>query len=354
MTWYLQACVQPNQASQQAAIERQLQLTKPTGSLADLEQVAITLAALQNTAQPQLNLPWICIYAADHGVMAENISAYPQVVTRQMLQNFMTGGACISVIAREYAAHLDVIDCGTVGEAYHIDGVQQARVCAGTANFAEQAAMSMTECLQAMNIGKENAERAHAEQASIYIAGEMGIGNTCAASALACLALDMDASTLTGVGTGLDQQQLQHKVQVIERALALHQPRLLDQGISVLCAVGGLEIAAMVGAYIRCAQLGLPILVDGFISTAAALLATKINPEVRPWMLFGHQSAERGHAILLEQLDAHPLLKLNMRLGEGSGAGVALGVIRLACRLHNEMATFAEAAVIGEKRQGHA
>lgn len=352
MQWYFQACAQPNQASQQAAIERQLQLTKPTGSLADLEQVAITLAALQNTAQPQLNLPWICIYAADHGVMAENISAYPQVVTRQMLQNFMTGGACISVIAREYSARLEVIDCGTVGEAYHVDGVQQARVSSGTANFAEQAAMSMDECLQAMQIGKENAERAYAEQASIYIAGEMGIGNTCAASALACLVLDMDASTLTGVGTGLDQQQLQHKVNVIERALALHRPNLTDRGVAVLCAVGGLEIAAMVGAYIRCAQLGLPILVDGFISTAAALVATKINPAVRAWMLFGHQSAERGHAILLEQLQANPLLKLNMRLGEGSGAGAALGLIRLACRLHNEMATFAEAAVIGEKLKG--
>lgn len=352
MQWYLEACSQPNAASQHMAIERQLQLTKPTGSLADLEQVAITLAALQNTAQPQLKLPWICIYAADHGVMAEHISAYPQAVTRQMLQNFMTGGACISVIAREYAARLDVIDCGTVGEAYHIDGVQQAQVCAGTANFAEYAAMSMDECLQAMNIGKENVERAYAEQASIYIAGEMGIGNTCAASAVACLVLDMDANTLTGVGTGLDQQQLQHKVNVIERAVALHRPQLSDRGVGVLCAVGGLEIAAMVGAYIRCAQLGLPILVDGFISTAAALLATKINPEVRAWMLFGHQSAERGHAILLEQLQANPLLKLNMRLGEGSGAGAALGLIRLACRLHNEMATFAEAAVIGEKLKG--
>lgn len=351
MAWYLQPCRAIHQDSQQAAIERQQQLTKPSGALAELEQVAITLAGLQATVQPQVNLPWICIYAADHGVMAENISAYPQVVTRQMLQNFMTGGACISVIAREYAAQLHVIDCGTVGAAYHVDGVQQASVRAGTANFVEQAAMTEAECLQAMRIGRQNVEQAHAAQASIYIAGEMGIGNTCSASALACLVLDMQASMLTGVGTGLDQAQLQHKIAVIERALTRHRPLLKDQGFDALCAVGGLEIAAMVGAYIRCAQLGVPILVDGFISTAAALVATKINPEVRTWMLFGHQSAERGHALLLEQLQANPLLKLNMRLGEGSGAGAALGLIRLACRLHNEMATFAQASVIGEKIQ---
>lgn len=352
MQWYQQSCAKPSQKSREAAEQRQQQLTKPTGSLADLEQVAISLAALQDTPRPQLDRPWICIYAADHGVMAENISAYPQVVTRQMLQNFMTGGACISVISREYDAHLDVIDCGTVGEPYHVDGVLQAQVCAGTANFAETQAMSEAQCLAALEIGKHNVESAHAAKASIYIAGEMGIGNTCSASALACLVLDLDAKVVTGVGTGLDQAQLQHKVTVIERALERHRPSLADRGVGALCAVGGLEIAAMVGAYIRCAQLGLAILVDGFISTAAALLACQINPNVREWMLFGHQSAERGHVLLLEHLHANPLLKLNMRLGEGSGAGAALGLIRLACRLHNEMATFAEAAVIGEKLQG--
>lgn len=352
MRWYQQPCQQPSQISRMAAEQRQQQLTKPTGSLADLEQVAISLAALQNTSRPQLDRPWICIYAADHGVMAENISAYPQVVTRQMLHNFMTGGACISVIAREYDAQLDVIDCGTVGEAYHVDGVLQQPICAGTANFAVQAAMTEAQCLAALEIGQRNVEQAYAAKASIYIAGEMGIGNTCSASALACLVLDVQASVLTGVGTGLDQVQLAHKVAVIERALALHRPTLLDDGVAALCAVGGLEIAAMVGAYIRCAQLGLAILVDGFISTAAALLACRINPQVREWMLFGHQSAERGHLLLLQHLNANPLLKLNMRLGEGSGAGAALGLIRLACRLHNEMATFAEAAVIGEKLKG--
>ncbi|MDQ8935561.1 nicotinate-nucleotide--dimethylbenzimidazole phosphoribosyltransferase [Acinetobacter rudis] len=352
MQWYQQACQQPSQHSRELAEQRQSQLTKPTGSLAELEQVAIHLAALQNTSHPQLDRPWICIYAADHGVMAEKISAYPQIVTRQMLHNFMTGGACISVIAREYDAQLDVIDCGTVGEPYHVDGVLQVPVSAGTANFVETSAMTLEQCLAALEIGKSNVETAYAEKASIYIAGEMGIGNTCSASTLACLILDMEAKTLTGVGTGLNEAQLQHKVQVIERAIALHSPKLKDQGIDILCAVGGFEIAAMVGAYIRCAQIGLPILVDGFISTAAALVACQINPQVRDWMLFGHQSAERGHVLLLEKLKANPLLKLNMRLGEGSGAGAALGLIRLACRLHNEMATFAEAAVIGDKLKG--
>lgn len=349
MSWFLQACQQPSLTAREGAEARQQQLTKPTGSLADLEQVAIQLASLQNTPRPELERPWITIFAGDHGVCAENISAYPQIVTRQMLQNFSNGGACINVIAREYAATLKVIDCGTVGEAYVCAGVEQRPVRAGTANFAVEAAMTTAECFAAMQIGKDSAEQAVANTASIYIAGEMGIGNTCSASALACLILDLPAAQLTGVGTGLSATGLSHKTKVIEQAIQLHTSSVQQDAFKALCAVGGLEIAAMTGAYIRCAQLGLPILVDGFISTAAALLAVRINPAVRQWMLFGHQSAELGHIRLLQSLDAHALLKLNLRLGEGTGAGAALGLIRLACRIHNEMATFAEAAVAGDK-----
>ena len=177
----------------------------------------------------------------------------------------------------------------------------------------------------------------------------MGIGNTCSASAIACLLLNEDAEQLTGIGTGIRAEQLQHKKNLINQAIKLHQNYVLDDAFKALCAVGGLEIAAMTGAYIRCAQLGLPMIVDGFISTVSALLAVRINPEVRQWMLFGHQSAEYGHRRLLQELDAKPLLKLNLRLGEGSGAGASLGIIKLACSLHNNMATFAEAAVIGQK-----
>ncbi|WP_353144208.1 nicotinate-nucleotide--dimethylbenzimidazole phosphoribosyltransferase [Acinetobacter pragensis] len=349
MNWWLNACKAPSEEAKQQAEARQLQLTKPTGSLSELERTAVQLAALQNQVKPEIKLPWIAVFAGDHGVMEENISAYPQAVTRQMLQNFASGGACISVIAKEYNAQLQVIDCGSVGEAYEYAGVERHCIIPGTANFAKQLAMTEEQCIEAMNLGRQSAEKALAQNASIYIAGEMGIGNTCSASAVACFLLNEPAEQLTGVGTGIRAEQLTHKKQVIDQALALHKNYVATDAFKALCAVGGLEIAAMAGAYIRCAQIGLPIVVDGFISTVSALIAVRLNPEVRDWMLFGHQSAEYGHRRLLDELQAQPLLKLNLRLGEGSGAGASLGIIKLACSLHNNMATFTEAAVIGEK-----
>ena len=349
MSWWLEACQSPSESVLAQALARQSQLTKPTGSLSELESVAVTLASLQNTVKPKIDRPWITIFAGDHGVMEENISAYPQAVTRQMLQNFATGGACISVIAKEYQAKLQVIDCGSVGEEYEYVGVERHCIRAGTANFAQTTAMTEAECEAAFALGQKSVEDAIAYGADIYVAGEMGIGNTCSASAVACFLLAEPAEKLTGVGTGIRTEQLIHKKQVIDQALALHAQYVGNDPFKALCAVGGLEIAAMTAAYIRCAQLGLPIVVDGFISTVSALLAVRLNLQVRAWMLFGHQSAEYGHVRLLEELKAVPLLKLNLRLGEGSGAGAALGLIKLACRLHNEMATFAEAAVIGEK-----
>lgn len=349
MAWWLEQCQMPDQIAYQAALDRQLQLTKPTGSLGDLEQIATQLASLQATSTPQIDFPWITIFAGDHGVMEEQISAYPQAVTRQMLQNFTSGGACISVMAKHYDAHLQVIDCGTVGDVYSYTGVECHSIMQGTQNFSKTTAMSAEQCMAAMQLGFQSVEKAMTQNASIYVAGEMGIGNTCSASALACLLLKESEEVLTGIGTGIKQEQLMRKKQVIQQAIALHQDWAGDDAFKILCAVGGLEIAAMVGAYVRCAQRGLAILVDGFISTAAALIAVRLNAGVRQWMLFGHQSAEYGHARLLQELKANPLLQLNLRLGEGSGAGAALGVVRLACVLHNQMATFAEAAVIGEK-----
>ena len=349
MNWWLDTAKIPSQQAQKVAEARQLQLTKPTGSLSELETVAVQLASLQDTSHPDIQKPWISIFAGDHGVMQENISAYPQAVTRQMLQNFATGGACISVIAKEYNAKLQIIDCGSVGEAYDYVGVERHCIRAGTANFAQEVAMTEDQCRAALDLGRNSVEDAVAYGASIYVAGEMGIGNTCSASAVACFLLDEDAEQLTGVGTGIRAEQLIHKKKIINQALALHQDYVGQDAFKALCAVGGLEIAAMTGAYIRCAQLGLPVVIDGFISSVSALLAVRLNPAVRQWMLFGHQSAEYGHRRLLEELQANPLLKLNLRLGEGSGAGAALGLIKLACSLHNNMATFAQAAVIGEK-----
>lgn len=349
MNWWLESVQQPNLDAKQQAEQHQLQLTKPTGALGDLEQIAITLASLQSNAHPQVSHPWITIFAGDHGVVEENISAYPQAVTRQMLQNFTTGGAAISVIAKYHQAHLQVIDCGTVGEAYEYAGVERHCIRAGTANFAKQAAMNADECRAALELGKKSVDTAKANRADIYIAGEMGIGNTCSASALACLLLNDTAEQLTGVGTGIGADQLRHKIEVIEKAIELHHKHVIGDVFKTLCAVGGLEIAAITGAYIRCAQVGLPVIVDGFISSVAALCAVRMNPQVSDWMLFGHQSAEYGHRRILQELNADPILKMNLRLGEGSGAGAALALVKMACALHNQMATFTQAAVSGNK-----
>ena len=347
--WWMEAVKQPDLDAKLQAEQRQLQLTKPTGALGDLEQIAITLASLQGTVFPKINKPWISIFAGDHGVVEENISAYPQAVTRQMLQNFASGGAAISVIAKHHQAHLQVIDCGTVGDAYNYTGVERHCIRAGTANFAKQAAMTEQECQAALQLGKNSVDLAKSKGADIFIVGEMGIGNTCSASALACLMLDESAQQLTGVGTGINHEQLQHKINVIDQAVKLHKNDVTNNPLKILAAVGGLEIAAMVGAYLRGAQMGLPIVVDGFISSVAALCAVRIQPLVREWMLFGHQSAEYGHQRILKELNAQPILNMNLRLGEGSGAGLALSTIQLACVLHNQMATFAEAAVSGDK-----
>ncbi|WP_267530286.1 nicotinate-nucleotide--dimethylbenzimidazole phosphoribosyltransferase [Acinetobacter oleivorans] len=349
MNWWLESVQQPNLDAKQQAEQHQLQLTKPTGALGDLELIAVKLASLQSNAHPHVNHPWITIFAGDHGVVEENISAYPQAVTRQMLQNFTTGGAAISVIAKYHQAHLQVIDCGTVGEAYEYVDVERHCIRAGTANFAKQAAMNAEECRAALELGKNSVDTAKADGADTYIAGEMGIGNTCSASALACLLLNDTAEQLTGVGTGIGADQLRHKIEVIEQAIELHHKHVTGDAFKTLCAVGGLEIAAIVGAYIRCAQMGLPIIVDGFISSVAALCAVRMNPKVRDWMLFGHQSAEYGHRRILQELNAEPILKMNLRLGEGSGAGTALALVKMACVLHNQMATFAQAAVSGDK-----
>ncbi len=350
MSWWLLPCRHLDHVSQEKATERQAQLTKPTGALGDLEEIAITLAGLQRTEQPNVDHLWISLFAGDHGVMQENISAYPQAVTRQMLHNFTTGGASISVIAKQYHAHLQVIDCGTVGEAYDYQGVQQHPIASGTQNFVETVAMTEPQCIAAMTIGKNSVDQAAEHKSNLFIAGEMGIGNTCSASALACLILNESADVLTGVGTGIDHAKLQHKKQVIQRAIELHRPHVDGDPIKILAAVGGFEIAAMVGAYLHCAQVGIPMLIDGFISSVAALVAVQIQPKVRAWMLFGHQSAEYGHRRILKELHAQPILQLNLRLGEGSGAGVAVGILKMACALHNEMATFQQAEVTGEKQ----
>jgi nicotinate-nucleotide--dimethylbenzimidazole phosphoribosyltransferase len=343
-TWWLNPCkpVDLNVVEQAAA--RQQQLTKPAGSLGRLESVAVQLAGLQGQVKPTLAQVWIAIFAGDHGVVAEGVSAFPQEVTGQMLLNFVSGGAAISVLARQLDAQLEVVDLGTVNPALNLPGVRHLNIAAGTANFVLGAAMTQAQGELALLGGRDSLLRAKAAGAQLFIGGEMGIGNTTAASALACALLDCPVAHLTGPGTGLNAEGVSHKAQVIERALALHAAQRGD-ALQTLFNLGGFEIAALVGAYLAAAQEGVAVLVDGFICTVAALVAVRLNPACREWLLFGHRGAEPGHRHVLETLAAEPLLELGLRLGEGSGAALAVPLLRLACDLHGQMATFAEAAV---------
>ena len=343
-SWWLNPCKAVDRQAVQDAEQLQQQLTKPAGSLGQLETLAVQLAGLQGRLKPSVNQLWIGIFAGDHGVVAEGVSAFPQEVTGQMLRNFVNGGAAISVLARQLQARLEVVDLGTVTPSLNLPGVRHLHLGPGTANFAHGPAMTAAQGAQALQAGRETVLRALAEGAELFIGGEMGIGNTTAASALACALLDCPVAHLTGPGTGLDTAGVSHKTQVIERALALHAAQRGDP-LQTLFNLGGFEIAALVGAYLACAQEGLAVLVDGFICSVAALIAVRLNPACREWLLFGHRGAEPGHRHVLETLNAQPLLDLGLRLGEGSGAALAVPLLRLACDLHGQMATFAQAAV---------
>ncbi len=353
MNWINQPTAELNQETKFAAEQRQQVLTKPAGSLGQLEQLAIRLAAMQGNELPQIDKIYISVFAADHGIAAEGVSAYPQAVTAQMIANFLAGGAAISVTAKALDATLEIVNLGTVEElpdAFLMltetssNALHQAVLGKGTLSFLNQPAMTSEQLQQAFNEGKLAAERALASKNQLFIGGEMGIGNTTAATALACALLEKPASTVAGPGTGVTPEGVVYKSEVIEKAITHHKDSLID-GVSIMRCLGGFEIAALCGAYVRCAQLGLPILVDGFICSVAALFAQAINQGSRDWMIFAHQSAEPGHKIILDSLDAKPLLQLGMRLGEGSGAAIAVPLIKTACSLHNNMATFAEAGV---------
>jgi nicotinate-nucleotide--dimethylbenzimidazole phosphoribosyltransferase len=342
--WIFNATKPLDRDMEARALARQGQLTKPPGALGRLEALAVRLAAMQGAEKPGLERAVIAIFAADHGIAAENVSAFPQAVTGEMVKNFARGGAAISVLARTLGARLEVVNLGTVNDPGELPGVVRAWIAPMTANFAAAPAMTGEQLAQALEAGRLSALRAVADGAQIYIGGEMGIANTTAAAALGCALLGVSPGALAGPGTGLDRAGVAHKAEVLGRVLALHGAHL-DAPLECLRRVGGFEIAALTGAYLCCAQQGVPVLVDGFIATAAALAAVRIAPAATDWLIYAHGSAEPGHAALLGALQAQPLLDFGMRLGEGSGAAVALPVLRMACALHNGMATFAEAAV---------
>jgi len=328
------------------AHEHQQQLTKPPGSLGRLETLAEWLAARQGTEQPAAERIAITLFAADHGLASEGTSAFPQAVTGEMVKNFAHGGAAISVLARELGAQLEVVNLGTLNDPGPLPGVIDARLGPGTANALHQPAMTAPQLQAALATGRGAVARAMDNGSQLFIGGDMGIGNTASATACACALLGLPAVKLTGPGTGLDAAGVARKAALIQRTLDRHHDAL-GAPLSILRHLGGFEIAALTGSYIACAQHGLPALVDGFITSAAALLAVHIQPGTRDWLLFCHRSAEPGHAHMLDALDAEPLLDLGLRLGEGSGAASAVPLLRLACALHNGMATFANAGVSG-------
>ncbi|WP_396616744.1 nicotinate-nucleotide--dimethylbenzimidazole phosphoribosyltransferase [Lysobacter soli] len=341
--WWSRPCPAPDADAARAALTRQGVLTKPPGSLGRLEDTAVWWAARQGTDRPGVERVWISVFAADHGVAAEGVSAFPQAVTGEMLRNFATGGAAIAVLARHLGARLDVVNLGTVNDPSELPDVHRAVIAPTTANFCDAPAMTREQLREAMQVGADRVALALDHDADLFIGGEMGIGNTTAATALSCALLGEVPEALAGSGTGLDGAGIARKCGVVRRALARHADA--DGVVDYLQRLGGFEIAALTGAYIAAAQARLPVLVDGFITTAAALTAVRLNEGVRAWLCFSHRSHERGHQRLLDALHAQPLLDLDMRLGEASGAAVAVPLLRVACALHREMATFEQAGV---------
>jgi len=322
-------------------------LTKPPGSLGRLEDLAAQLCGIQRTTRPRSADREIAIFAADHGVAAENVSAYPAAVTPQMVANFTRGGAAINALARSVNARVRVIDVGVNGRTAadgSCAGLVDAKVRSGSGNIACEPAMSEQELWQALGIGLEHAERAADEGVAVLGLGEMGIGNSTAASALTAALTGRTPADVTGRGTGLDAKGLAHKIGVVDRALACHSPAA-DRPLEALRLVGGLEIAALSGVVVGAAANRITVVTDGFIATSAVLAAVAACPPTAGYVIAAHRSPEPGHSVQLEHLGLEPLLDLRMRLGEGTGAALAMSLIDAACRAFNEMATFESAGV---------
>jgi nicotinate-nucleotide--dimethylbenzimidazole phosphoribosyltransferase len=343
-----------------AARERQQQLTKPPGALGRLEDLACWLASRLGSAAPEMPRAEIFVFAADHGVAARGVSAFPQSVTASMLDNFARGGAAINVLATMQDCRIEVVDVGVASDAPPPPGIRNERIRPGTRDLTEEPALSASEVNAALEVGARCAREAYDRGARLLIAGEMGIANTTAAACLICELTGASPERIVGRGTGIDDAGLSRKRAVVKSALARvgadgagatkssASPKATRTAAHLLSELGGLEIAAMSGFYLEAARNGVPVLLDGYISSAAALVAASIEPAARPWMLASHASAEAGHAIALETLGLTPLLSLDLRLGEGTGAALTLSIIRAALDLHRKMATFSEAGIAGK------
>ncbi len=329
-----------------AGVQRHLDaLTKPPGSLGRLEELAVRLAALTGRP-PRVTTPVIFTFAADHGVVAEGVSAYPQSVTAQMVENFLRGGAAVNVLARQAGARVVVADFGVATPLGAPAGLVVRRLGAGTANLARGAAMTRAQTVEAVEAGAALAEEAIDAGADLLGTGEMGIGNTTAASAITAGITGAPVEAVTGRGTGLDDAGHLRKVAVVERALRVNAPDAAD-GLDVLARLGGFEIAGLVGVILAGAARRVPVALDGFIAGAAALVAVTLAPRARHALFASHRSTEPGHAVALRHLGLEPYLALDMRLGEGTGAALFIPLARAAAAIYGEMATFKSAGVDG-------
>jgi nicotinate-nucleotide--dimethylbenzimidazole phosphoribosyltransferase len=327
-----------------AAGERLEQLAIPRGSLGRLLEAGRRYAAIRKAAKPVVRQKKIATFAADHGVVAEGVSAFPREVTRQMVFNFMRGGAAINVLARHVGADITVVDIGVDGDFPDMPGLLQRKIARGTRNMVREPAMTRNEALAALAVGVELARAWARGGCDLMGTGDMGIGNTTASSAVIAALSGMRAAAVTSRGTGIGDDALRCKIAAVETAIRLHAPDPHDP-VDVLAKVGGFEIAGIAGLIIGAAAAGVPVVIDGFISGAGALIACEMNPAIRDYLFAAHLSVEQGHRHMLERMGLRPLLDLDLRLGEGTGAALGMSLVEAGAKLVSEVLTFAEAGV---------
>jgi len=333
-----------DEAAMTAARQRQRRLIKPPGSLGRLEELSVQLAGITCRSVPVLREKAVVVMAADHGVTAEGVSAYPAEVTAQMVMNFLAGGAAINALARQAGARVVVVDMGVAAPVESNPGLLDRKIAHGTGNIARGPAMAREQAEAAVAVGQDLMKDLAQQGVDLVGLGDMGIGNTTTASALTAALTGVKVPTVVGRGTGVDDAGLARKMAVVERALAVNRPDPSDP-MGTLAKVGGFEIAGLVGVVLGAAASRVPVLVDGFITAAASLVAARLEPEVRPYLIASHRSVEVGHRVILDELGLEPLLELELRLGEGTGAALAMHIIEAATRILAEMATFEDAGV---------
>lgn len=333
-----------DQIAAQKACKRQDVLTKPLGSLGLLEKLSVSLAGMTGSERPQFKQKGVIVMAADHGVALSGVSAYPREVTAQMVLNFVKGGAAINVLSRQAGAKVTVVDIGVAYDFKGIEGICHRKLAWGSQNILELPAMTREQAEEGIQVGIDVVLEEIHKGMDIVATGEMGIGNTTPSSAITAILTSSPVKDVTWRGTGIDDKRLKFKIEAIERAICLHEPNPQDP-IDVLAKVGGLDIAGLTGVILGATSRRVPVVVDGFISGAAALVAAHLEPAIKPFLIASHQSVERGHSVIWDHLGLRPILSLDLRLGEGSGAVLAFHIIEAATRILNEMSTFEQAGV---------